>query len=141
MTHAAKGALTVLTAVLGWGLVYFSFAHAWVLLTADESIVGAGGFVVREIVRIAPTLIYFLAAGLIIGHLFGRARAARWAALAALIAMAIEVMLEQYTFIQGLDAFAIVILAVNYALPVLAAICGTFVAALWRRQDGGTVAT
>jgi hypothetical protein len=139
--HAARGAITVFVAVLGWALVYFLFAHAWTLLTANESVVSQGGFVVREIVRIAPTLIYFLAAGLIVGYVFGRAMGARWAALAAAIAMIIEAMLERYTFFQGIDSFAVLLLAVNYILPIVVAAGGALIAGVLQRPDGGTIAT
>ena len=138
--HAAKRAITVVLAVVGWALVYLTAAHSWALLTARESVVGPAGFVASEVVRVAPALAYFLAVGLVMAHLFGAAAGLRWATLTAAIAMALEALAEQRVFYGGIDGLAIAVLAVNYVLPIVAAMGGAVIVRLWQKPDG-TVAT
>jgi hypothetical protein len=139
--QAAKGSVAAVVAVVGWALVYLSVAHSWALLTARERVVGPTGFVASEVVRIAPTLVYFFAVGLVMALLFGAATGARWAALATAIAMALEALLEKQVFFGGIDALAVAVLAVNYLLPIAVATGGALIARLWQNPKGGTVAT
>ena len=140
-SHAAKGTVGVVVAVFGWALVYFLVAHSWALYIARETTVGTAGLIGMEIVRITPTLVYFLIVGLVIGRLVGPAAGARWAALAAAIAMAVEALLELQIFYGGIDPLAVAVLAVDYLLPIAVAIAGALVPRLWQNADGGTVAT
>ena len=139
--HTAKNSVGVVIAVVGWALVYFLMAHSLALHTARESIVGTAGLIGFEVLRIAPTLIYFLAVGLVFGFLRGPAAGARWAALGAATAMAIEALIEHQIFYSGIDPFAMAVLAVDYLLPVVFAVVGALVTRFWQRQSGHTVAT
>jgi hypothetical protein len=139
--QAAKRATAVVLAVVGWVLVYLTAAHSWALLTARESVVGPAGLVASEVVRIAPALVYFLAIGLVMAHLFAASAGLRWAALTAAIAMALEALAEQRVFYGGIDGLAIAVLAVNYLLPIVAAMGGASIVRLWQKPKGGTVAT
>src|SRR6267378_5751331 len=129
---AAKGTGGVVLAVFGWALVYFLVAHSWALYIAREGTVGTTGLIGTEIVRIAPTLVYFLIVGLVFGLLISPAAGVRWAALAAAVAMAIEALLEHQIFYGGIDPLAVAVLAVDYLLPVAVAIAGALVTRLWR---------
>ena len=139
--HAARGTAAVVVTVLGWALVYFFIAHAWALSTAHAGSVGTTGFIGLEILRIAPTLTYFLVVGLVIGSLLGPAAGARWTALGAAVSMVIEALLEHQIFYGGVDPLAIVVLAVDYLLPVLFATAGALITRSWQKPIGGTVAT
>ncbi|SRR5258706_2932908 len=139
--HAANRSIAVVVAVVGWVVVYLSVVHSWELLTARKAIVGPAGYVASEVVRIAPALIYFLAVGILYGAFFRPLAGARWATLTAAIAMALQALAEQQVFHGGIDALAVAVLSVNYLLPVVAATGGAFVARLWQKPDGGSLAT
>jgi hypothetical protein len=140
-TRGAKAAVLVSVSVFGWVFVYLFLAHSWALFAARESIMGPAGFVGTEVVRIAPTLAYFLLVGVVMGHLAGVSAGARGAALASAIAMAIEALVEHQIFVGGIDPLAVVVLAVNYLLPIAVAIAGAFITRLWQSANDGTVAT
>lgn len=140
--HAAKNTVGVVVAVFGWALVYFLVAHSWALRVARESgVVGTAGLIGFEMLRIVPTLVYFLVVGLAFGFLSGSAVGARWAALGAAIAMAIEALIEQQYFFDGIDPLAVAVLTVDYLLPVAFAIVGALITHFWQRRNRGTVAT
>jgi len=139
--HAAKGTISAVVTVAGWALVYFLIAHSWALYTARESTMGTVGLIGFEILRIAPTLTYFLVVGLVIGSLLGPAAGGRWAALGAVIAMAIEALIEHQIFVGGIDPLAVAVLAVDYLLPVAFAVVGAFIARFWQKPNAQTVAT
>jgi hypothetical protein len=139
--NAAKGTIGVVVSVLGWALVYFLVAHSWALYTARESTVGTPGLIGFEVLRIAPTLAYFLAVGLVFASLLGSVEGAKWAALGASVAMAVEALIEHQIFYGGIDLLAVAVLAVDYFLPVVFAVVGAFIARFWQKSRGQTVAT
>jgi len=139
--HAARGTVTVLVAVFGWALVYFFIATPWALYTTRESTMGTASLLAFEMLRIVPTLSFFLVAGLVIGSLLGSAGGAGWAALGASIAMGIEALIEKQVFYGGIDPLAVAVLTIDYLLPVVFAIVGALITRLWQRRNGSTVAT
>ncbi len=139
--HVAKGTVGVVVTVVGWALVYFLIAHSWALLTARESIVGPAGLIAFEVLRIAPTLTYLFVAGLVFGSLLGPAEGARWVALGAAVAMAIEALIEHQIFFGGIDPLAVATLSVDYLLPIVFGVAGALVTRFWKKPNANAVAT
>jgi hypothetical protein len=128
------GLAAAAVAAVGWLFVYSTVAFPWALMVARESFNGLAAFVAWQVVETAPALAYFLAVGLVMAVLFGVAAGARWAALAAAIAMALQARLWQYTFPGGIDSLALAVLSVNYLLPVAVAVGAALIGRLWRDE-------
>ena len=139
--RAAKGLGAVVLALVGWVLIYLSVVHSWTLLTARETVVGPAGLILHEAVRTAPALVYFYVVGVVMAQFFRLALGARWATLAAAIAMALEALAERQIFFGGIDLLAVAVLGVDYLLPVALAGAGALTARLWQKPKGGAVAT
>lgn len=138
-----KCLIGVLLAVLGWTMLFFTFSHWWALRTANEGIVGPLGLFTGEVVRSAPDFAYFFVVGLVFGHVMGPRAGAKWALLSAAAAMCVHALLARQIF-YGVDFFAVVVvvvLAIDYVLPLVFAIAGAVTARLWRNATNGAAAT
>ena len=139
--NARNGLTAAFIVVLGWVIVFLFLLGAWSMLMDREAVVDAVGLVGSEWLRTAPRFGYFFLAGLVLGHLFGAAAGAKWAFVSAVLSMGIDVLLEKMSFPDGIDAFALVLLAINYALPPVMAVAGALVSRLWTRSVEGSIAT
>lgn len=140
-TRAVKILVAVVLAVIGWTIIYLSVVHSWALLTARETVVGPAELVLSEVVRTAPALAYFYVVGVGIAQFFGAAAGGRWAALAAAIAMILEALVERQIFFGGIDLLAVVVLGINYLLPIVLSVAGALTVQMWEKTKGGPVAT
>ena len=139
--NARNGLIAAFFVVLGWVIVFIFLFHAWSVLVQREAVVDAVGMTGSEWLRTAPRFGYFFLAGLVLGHIFGTTAGAKWAFVSAVLSMGIDVLLERMSFPDGIDAFALVLLAINYALPPVMAVAGALVNRLWTRSAERTIAT
>jgi hypothetical protein len=138
---SAKALTGTLLSVVGWVVIYFTISHWWTLSTSSERIVGAAGLVGGEVVRTAPTLVYFFAIGMVFGHIMGASSGAKWAVLGAAVSMCVYALLSQQVFLGAIDPLAVVVLVVNFLLPLLCAGAGAAATRTWHRSQSGSAAT
>jgi hypothetical protein len=137
----SRGLIAVVLVVIGHVVVFVAFSHPWAVFTERQDIVGLFGLAGSEVLRTLPRFGYFLLVGLFLGHIFGPFIGAKWALLAAVIAMAIDALLQKMVFPDGIDLFGLVLLGINYLLPVAIAVAAALVSRLWRNTRGGSIAT
>ena len=129
--------LLALLAVLGWTVIFFVFLDWWAVHTAIERPATTVGMLVGEVKRTAPALVYFFAVGLLLGRGLGPGTGGVWALVAAAVAMVIQAISTQRIFPGGVDLVVLVVLAIDYLLPLLCAIAGAATSRLWRGTSGG----
>ena len=125
-----------LLAVLGWTVIFFMFLDWWAVHTAIERPVTSVGLLVGEVQRTAPALIYFFAVGLLLGRALGPGAGGVWALLVAAAAMVIQAISTQGPSPGGVG---LVVLTIDYLLPLLCGIAGAATSRLWRGTTSGNV--
>lgn len=126
-----KAFIGALLAVIGWTAIFLALFDWWAVRTASERTAGPVGLLAGELERTAPTLVYFLVVGLVLGRLLGPRAGALWGLTAAAAAMVIHALFSARVFQGGGDLLAVALLAVDYLLPLVLAIAGAAASRLW----------
>ncbi|HXZ55266.1 MAG TPA: hypothetical protein VEH03_07405 [Burkholderiales bacterium] len=132
-----KTLFLALLAVLGWTVIFFMFLDWWAVHAASERATTTVGLLVGEAERTAPTLIYFFAVGLLLGRALGLRTGGVLTLVTAAAAVVIQAIATQQVFSDGIGLMAVVVLAIDYLLPLLCGIAGVATSGLWRSTAGG----
>ena len=142
-THWIKPLTLLATSLVVWVVVTLTIVHWWSMRIATNSAMTTTEFFLHEMARNIPHYVYFLMIGSIFALLLDARASVMWALLAAALAMWIYALMSQWTFYESPSLSEIVLLLVEYALPLTFAAAGALIARLIksRRQPHGNAET
>jgi hypothetical protein len=126
---------------VGWAAIFVLTSHPWASFVEHGTVVGWLGLLGSDILRAVPRYAYFTLVGFALGHVYGPLAGARLALWSAAIAMVADTLLEKMIFNGGIDAFALLLLTVNYIVPPLLAAAAAAATGLWRKPPEKSIAT